>query len=244
MMVYLTGAGPGDMELLTIKALRVVREADVIIYDRLANPDILEEAKDGCEFVYVGKADRHHSLPQDEINEVIYQNALKYENVVRLKGGDPLVFGRGGEEGIYLYERDIKFEFIPGITSAIAVPQYAGIPVTHRGITVSFRVVTGHESNNKEHSQITWENFKSDDTIIFLMGLHRLKHISKKLMEIGKPADYPVAVISRGTTKDEKTVVGTLDTIWELAKDLPTPALIVVGKVVELREQLSWFEQD
>jgi len=242
-MVYLTGAGPGDFDLLTIKALRVVRKADVIIYDRLANPDILEEAKDGCEFVYVGKADKHHSLPQDEINEVIYQNALKYENVVRLKGGDPLVFGRGGEEGIYLYERDIKFEFIPGITSAIAVPQYAGIPVTHRGITVSFRVVTGHESHNKEHSQITWENFKSDDTIIFLMGLHRLQHISQKLMEIGKPADYPVAVISRGTTKDEKTVVGTLSTIWEMAKDLPTPALIVVGKVVELREQLSWFEQ-
>jgi uroporphyrin-III C-methyltransferase len=242
--VYLTGAGPGDIELLTVKALRVVKEADVIIYDRLANPEILKEAKDGCEFIYVGKEDSNHSLPQDEINEAIYQNALKYENVVRLKGGDPLVFGRGGEEGIYLYERDIKFEFIPGITSAIAVPQYAGIPVTHRGITVSFRVVTGHESNNKEHSQITWENFISDDTIIFLMGLHRLKHISKKLMEIGKPADYPVAVISRGTTKDEKTVVGTLDTIWELAKDLPTPALIVVGKVVELREQLSWFEQE
>jgi len=242
-MVYLTGAGPGDMELLTIKALRVVREADVIIYDRLANPDILQEAKDGCEFVYVGKEDKKHSLPQDQINEVIYQNALKHENVVRLKGGDPLVFGRGGEEGIYLYERDIKFEFIPGITSAIAVPEYAGIPVTHRGITVSFRVVTGHESHNKEHSQITWENFKSDDTIIFLMGLHRLKHISKKLMDIGKPKDYPVAVISRGTTKDEKTVIGTLDTIWELAKDLPTPALIVVGRVVELREQLNWFER-
>ena len=242
-MVYLTGAGPGDMDLLTIKALRVVREADVIIYDRLANPDILKEAKDGCEFVYVGKADSHHSMPQEQINEVIYQNALKYENVVRLKGGDPLVFGRGGEEGIYLYERDIKFEFIPGITSAIAVPEYAGIPVTHRGFTVSFRVVTGHESKNKEHSQITWENFKSDDTIVFLMGLHRLKHITKKLMEIGKSSDYPVAVISRGTTKDEKTVVGTLENIWELAKDLPTPALIVVGKVVELREQLSWFEE-
>ena len=242
-MVYLTGAGPGDMELLTIKALRVVREADVIIYDRLANPDILKEAKDGCEFVYVGKKDSHHSMPQEQINETIYQNALKYKNVVRLKGGDPLVFGRGGEEGIYLRERGIKFEFIPGITSAIAVPEYAGIPVTHRGITVSFRVVTGHESKNKEHSQITWENFKSDDTIVFLMGLHRLNYISKKLMEIGKSKDYPVAVISKGTTKDEKTVVGTLDTIWELAKDLPTPALIVVGKVVELREELSWFEQ-
>jgi len=242
-MVYLTGAGPGDFDLLTIKALRVVREADVIIYDRLANPDILKEAKDGCEFVYVGKEDKKHSLPQEQINEVIYQNSLKYENVVRLKGGDPLVFGRGGEEGIYLRERDVKFEFIPGITSAIAVPEYAGIPVTHRGITVSFRVVTGHESHNKEHSQITWENFKSDDTIIFLMGLHRLRHITQKLMEIGKPSDYPVAVISRGTTKDEKSVVGTLENIWELAKDLPTPALIVVGKVVKLREQLSWFEQ-
>jgi len=242
--VYLTGAGPGDIELLTVKALRLVKEADVIIYDRLANPDILKEAKDGCEFVYVGKEDCHHTLPQEEINEVIYQNALKHPCVVRLKGGDPFVFGRGGEEGIYLKERGIKFEFIPGITSAIAVPEYAGIPVTHRGITVSFRVVTGHESKNKDHSQIPWDNYKSDDTIIFLMGLHRLKKIANKLIEIGKPKDYPVAVISRGTTKDEKTVVGTLETIWQQAKDLPTPALIVVGEVVRLREQLSWFEED
>ena len=241
--VYLTGAGPGDIDLLTVKALRAVEQADVIIYDRLANPDILLQTKEGCEFIYVGKEDSHHTLPQEEINEVIYQSALKYKNVVRLKGGDPLVFGRGGEEGIYLRERGIEFEFIPGITSAIAVPEYAGIPVTHRGITVSFRVVTGHESKNKDHSQIPWENYKSDDTIIFLMGLHRLKFICKKLIEIGKPADYPVAVISRGTTPDEKTVVGTLETIYEKAKDLPTPALIVVGEVVRLREQLSWFEQ-
>ncbi|HIP02398.1 MAG TPA: uroporphyrinogen-III C-methyltransferase [Campylobacterales bacterium] len=241
--VYLTGAGPGEIELLTVKALRLVKEADVIIYDRLANPDILKEAKDGCEFVYVGKEDSHHTLPQEEINEVIYQNALKYKCVVRLKGGDPFVFGRGGEEAIYLKERGIKFEFIPGITSAIAVPEYAGIPVTHRGITVSFRVVTGHESSNKDHSQIPWENYKTDDTIIFLMGLHRLKKIASKLIEIGKPKDYPIAVISRGTTKDEKTVVGTLENIYELAKDLPTPALIVVGEVVNLREQLNWFEK-
>ncbi len=241
--VYLTGAGPGDIELMTVKALRLVKEADVIIYDRLANPDILKEAKDGCEFVYVGKEDSHHTLPQEEINEVIYQNALKYDHVVRLKGGDPFVFGRGGEEGIYLYDRGIKFEFIPGITSAIAVPEYAGIPVTHRGVTVSFRVVTGHESKDKSHSQIPWENYKTDDTIVFLMGLHRLRHITKKLIEIGKSKDYPIAVISRGTTKDEKTVVGTLDTIVELAKDLPTPALIIVGEVVKLREQLNWFEE-
>jgi uroporphyrin-III C-methyltransferase len=241
--VYLTGAGPGAIDLMTVKALRMVREADVIIYDRLANPDILNEARDGCEFVYVGKKDSHHTLPQEEINEVIYQNALKHETVVRLKGGDPFVFGRGGEEGIYLRERGISFEFIPGITSAIAVPEYAGIPVTHRGITVSFRVVTGHEASNKSQSQIPWENYKTDDTIVFLMGLHRLEIICRKLMEVGKPADYPVAVISRGTTRDEKTVVGTLETIYEMAKELPTPALIVVGEVVKLREQLSWFEK-
>jgi uroporphyrin-III C-methyltransferase len=241
-LVYLTGAGPGDIELLTVKALRVVREADVIIYDRLANPDILAEAKDGCEFVYVGKEDSHHTLPQEEINEVIYQNALKHDIVVRLKGGDPLVFGRGGEEGIYLRERDIKFEFIPGITSAIAVPEYAGIPVTHRGVTVSFRVVTGHESRKTE-SQIPWENYKTDDTIVFLMGLHRLKQITDKLIEIGKPKEHPVAVISRGTRPDEKTIIGTLEDIYEKAKDLPTPALIVVGEVVKLHTQLSWFEK-
>jgi uroporphyrin-III C-methyltransferase len=240
--VYLTGAGPGDIELLTVKALRVIRQADVIIYDRLANPDILEEAKDGCEFVYVGKEDGRHIMPQDDINEVIYQNALKHANVVRLKGGDPFVFGRGGEEALYLLERDIKFEIIPGITSAISAPAYAGIPVTHRGVAVSFRVVTGHESPNKKVSQIPWENFKTDDTIVFLMGLHNLPKISKKLIEIGKARDYPVAVISKGTTKDQSVVVGTLENIVEKTKDVPTPALIVVGKVVELREQLKWFE--
>ena len=241
--VYLTGAGPGDIELLTMKAHRVITEADVIIYDRLANPQLLEMAKDGCEFVYVGKEDGRHTLPQEEINEVIYQNALKHNVVVRLKGGDPFVFGRGGEEGAYLQERDVKFEVIPGITSAISVPAYAGIPVTHRGVAVSFRVVTGHESPNKEASQIPWENFKTDDTIIFLMGLHNLKKISSKLIEIGKPKEYPCAVISRGTTKDQSVVVGTLEDIVQKAKGVPTPALIIVGKVVELREQLEWFNK-
>ena len=242
--VYLTGAGPGDTELLTMKAHRVITQADVIIYDRLANPQILEMTKDGCEFVYVGKEDGRHTLPQDEINKVIYQNALKHDVVVRLKGGDPFVFGRGGEEGAYLHERDIQFEIIPGITSAVSVPAYAGIPVTHRGVAVSFRVVTGHESPNKEVSQIPWENFKTDDTIVFLMGLHNLRKIASKLIEIGKPTDYPCAVISRGTTKDQSVVVGTLENIVEKAKGVPTPALIIVGHVVELREQLQWFEQE
>ncbi|MCF6340819.1 MAG: uroporphyrinogen-III C-methyltransferase [Sulfurimonas sp.] len=242
--VYLTGAGPGDIELLTLKALKVIKEADVIIYDRLANPDILKEAKNGCKFVYVGKEDGKHIVPQDDINEIIYQNALKYENVVRLKGGDPFVFGRGGEEAIYLLDRDIKFDVIPGITSAISAPAYAGIPVTHRGVAVSFRVVTGHESPHKKESQIPWETFKTDDTIVFLMGLHNLPKISKKLMEMGKASNYPVAVISKGTTKDQKVIVGTLSDIVKKAKDVPTPALIVVGKVVLLRDQLKWFEEN
>lgn len=240
--VYLTGAGPGDVELLTLKAARVIKEADVIIYDRLANPEILQMAKDGCKFIYVGKEDGKHILPQEQINEVIYKSALEHDVVVRLKGGDPFVFGRGGEEGAYLHERGVEFEVIPGITSSIAVPAYAGIPVTHRGVSVSFRVVTGHEAPNKEASQIPWENFKTDDTIVFLMGLHNLEKIAKKLIEIGKPKDFPVAVISKGTTPEQKTVVGTLENIAQKAQDLPTPALIVVGKVVHLRDSLNWFE--
>ncbi len=243
--VYLTGAGPGDIELLTVKALRAVRDADVIIYDRLANPDILGEAKDGCEFVYVGKEDGRHTLPQDEINEVIYQNALKYNNVVRLKGGDPLVFGRGGEEAKYLRERGIAFEFIPGITSAIAVPAHAGIPVTHRGVAVSFRVVTGHEAPNKEVSQVDWESMKADETVVFLMGLHNLRKIAENLIAVGRDPSTPCAVISRGSTPDQRTVVGTLENIYGKVKEakLPTPALIVVGKVVGLKDDLAWFTE-
>ncbi|WP_072679973.1 uroporphyrinogen-III C-methyltransferase [Arcobacter sp. LA11] len=240
--VYLTGAGPGDIELMTLKAARVVKEADVLIYDRLANPEILDMAQEDCEMIYVGKQDGKHSVPQDEINEIIYQAALKYENVVRLKGGDPFVFGRGGEEAIYLYDRNIKFEIIPGITSSVSVPAYAGIPVTHRGITTSFRVVTGHESPNKKISQIEWQTFLNDETIVFLMGFHNIKLITNKLMELGKARDYPCAVISKGSTPEQQVVVSTLENIVEDSKELPTPAIIVVGEVVKLREQIKWFK--
>lgn len=239
--VYLTGAGPGDFELMTIKALRVIKEADIIIYDRLANPEILREAKEGVELVYVGKQDGRHSVPQDEINEILYQAALKHESVCRLKGGDNFVFGRGGEEAIYLFDRGIKFEVIPGITSSIAVPAYAGIPVTHRGVTTSFRVVTGHETPNKEVSQVDWSSFTTNETVVFLMGFHNLSKICRKLKGIGKPKDYPCAVISKGTTKDQKVVVGTLENIVEKSKGMETPALIIVGEVVNLREKLQWL---
>jgi len=240
--VFLTGAGPGDFELMTIKALRLIKEADVIIYDRLANPEILKEAPKTCKFIDVGKTDGQHPVKQPEINEIIYQSSLKYENVVRLKGGDPFVFGRGGEEALYLKERDVKFDIVPGITSAISVPAYAGIPVTQRGVVSSFRVITGHEAPGKAVSQIDWSSFNTDETLVFLMGLHNLGKISSKLIEAGKNKDYPVAVISQGTTANQKVVIGTLETIKDKAKDLETPALIVVGKVVDLRDQLKWFD--
>lgn len=239
--VYLTGAGPGDIELLTLKAARVVEIADVIIYDRLANPEILKMAKASCEFKYVGKEDGHHPIPQDEINEIIYQVALKYENVVRLKGGDPFVFGRGGEEAQYLSKRGIKFEIIPGITSSVSVPAYAGIPVTHRGVTTSFRVVTGHETKDKKISQLEWKSFLNDETIVFLMGFHNIKKIVRKLLKLGKREDYPCAVISKGTTKEQKVVVGQLNNIVEKSQDMQTPAIIVIGEVISLRDELKWF---
>jgi uroporphyrin-III C-methyltransferase len=196
--------------------------------------------KDSVKFVYVGKEKSKHILPQEEINEVIYQEALKNEVVVRLKGGDPFVFGRGGEEGLFLKSKNIDFEVIPGITSAISVPAYAGIPVTHRGICVSFRVVTGHEAK-KDSSEIPWETFKTDDTIVFLMGLYNLKNITTKLISIGKAPNTPIAVISKGTTPEQKVVIGDLEDIVQKSKKLPTPALIVIGEVVKFSEKLNWF---
>ena len=236
--VYLTGAGPGDIELLTLKALRVVREADVIIYDRLVNKDILKEAKSTCECIYVGKENKHHILPQEEINNLLYEKSLIFKNIVRLKGGDSVVFGRGGEEALFLVSKGIDFEFIPGVTSAISVPEMANIPITHRGKSVSFRVVTAYEAPEKGYAQINWETFKQDETIIFLMGLHQLQNICTQLLKIGKSKVCPVAVISRGTLDDERVVVGTLEDIYSKAKDLPTPALIVVGEVVSIRALL------
>lgn len=239
--VYLTGAGPGDIELMTIKALKVVQNADVIIYDRLANSEILKEAKKDAQLIFVGKEKGNHRVPQDEINEIIYQSALKYENVVRLKGGDPFVFGRGGEEALYLKQRDIKFEIIPGVTSAISVPAYAGIPITHRGVTPSFRVVTGHRKSSDNIAKINWDSFIEDETIVFLMGLHNIELIVGKLLEVGKKEDYPCAIISNGTTKNQKVITGTLSNIVSKSKEAQSPAIIIVGEVVNLRNELKWF---
>lgn len=240
--VYLTGAGPGDVELLTIKALKLVQKADVIIYDRLANDEILKEAKSDAILIFVGKQRGYHKVSQDEINEIIYQNSLKYETVVRLKGGDPFVFGRGAEEALYLKKRGITFEIIPGVTSAISVPAYAGIPVTNRGITPSFKVVTGHRKSNDNIANINWNSFIEDETIVFLMGLHNIELIVSKLLEIGKNENTPCAIISNGTTKKQKVIVGMLKDIVLKSNQAQSPSIIIIGEVVRLREQLRWFD--
>jgi len=242
--VFLTGAGPGDPELLTIKARRLIREADVILYDRLVNETILGEARKDVVLVYVGKEDGRHIIPQEEINALLYEYALKYDIVVRLKGGDPLVFGRGGEEALYLEERGVGFEFIPGISSAIAVPTYAGIPVTQRGVNTSFRVLTGHQAAcpkcGKDH-EFDPGVLRENETLVVLMGLHGIEQIASALIKNGVKPSTPCAVIENGTMPSQKCIIGTLETIAKESEEMGSPAIIVIGETVGLRERLKWF---
>jgi uroporphyrin-III C-methyltransferase len=241
--VYIVGAGPGDPDLLTIKAVKAIKKADVILYDRLINPEILSYAKKNCEMIYVGKADGKHTMEQDKINALLYFYSKKYPNVVRLKGGDPFVFGRGGEEAIYLAERDVPFEIIPGITSSISAPAYSGIPVTHRGVAASFAVITGHEAPNKKKS-VDWESLKGIDTLIFLMGVTNRQEIAKKLIEIGRNPEEPVAFIEKGTTEEHKVIESTLKEVAKNPPEVTPPAVFVIGEVVKLRNKIKWFEKD
>ncbi|MFP5528333.1 uroporphyrinogen-III C-methyltransferase [Peptococcus simiae] len=245
-IVYLVGAGPGDVGLLTLKGLKAIQEADVIVYDRLANPRLLSFAKPGCEMIYCGKTPDHHTLKQEEINALLVDLAGKHQVVTRLKGGDPFVFGRGGEEGEALYRAGYPFEVVPGITSAIAVPAYAGIPVTHRHLTSTFTVITGHEDPTKDDSQINWQRLGEDPgTLIFLMGVGRLQGIVQQLMRYGKVPETPVALIRWGTRPEQATVTGTLDTIVDIVEKagFTSPAIIIIGEVVKMRDTLAWFEQ-
>ena len=239
-MVYLIGAGPGDSDLLTIKARKVLKNAEVVIYDRLADDSILNFCADAKK-IYVGKESGRHTLKQSEINQLLVEEARKNKIVVRLKGGDPFVFGRGGEEALYLRENGLEFEIVPGVTSAIAVPAYAGIPVTHRGIATSFAVVTGHEDPNKPESSIKWEKISTAvDTLIFLMGVANLPQIVAKLIENGRNPETSAALIRWGTKNSQETIVTTLAEAPH--KKISPPAIFVVGEVVNLREQLKWFE--
>lgn len=244
-VVYLVGAGPGDPKLITVRGLEAIERADVVVYDRLASPRLLQHMKPGADKIFVGKLPDKHMLKQDEINQLLVDLALQGKTVTRLKGGDPSVFGRVGEEAELLAENGIRFEIVPGITSAIAVPAYAGIPVTHRDFTSSFSIVTGHEYKNKTYSNVNWANLaEASGTLIFLMGVANLEHICDQLLGCGKSPDTPVALIRWGTWMEQETLTGTLADIVEKvrAAGFQSPAVTIVGEVVRLREKLAWFE--
>lgn len=245
-IVYLVGAGPGDPKLITVRGLECIRLCDVVVYDRLASPRLLKHLKPGAEKVYVGKLPDRHTMKQEEINQLLVDLALQGKVVTRLKGGDPTIFGRVGEEAGLLREHDIPFEIVPGITSAIAVPAYAGIPVTHRDLASSMSIITGHESPDKLDRSIQWDKVTlATGTLVFLMGVAKIGYISEQLIRHGKPASTPVALVRWGTRVEQQTLVGTLETIEEQVREanFQPPAVIVVGEVVRQREQLMWYER-
>ncbi|MFN3477250.1 MAG: uroporphyrinogen-III C-methyltransferase [Candidatus Methylomirabilales bacterium] len=242
--VYLVGAGPGDPGLMTVKGLKCLKEADVVVYDHLVDERLLSSAKAGAKLHYVGKQAGEKTLPQEEINRLLIEQAKAGNVVVRLKGGDPFIFGRGGEEAEALAKAGIPFEVVPGVTSAIAVPAYAGIPLTHRGYASSVAFLTGHEDPTKGKARIAWEKIAAGiDTLVFLMGAKTLPEIVKGLLAHGKDPKTPVAVIRWGTRAEQETIEGTLEGIAEKAKGLTPPAIAVIGEVVKLRGELRWFEQ-
>ncbi|MFZ5915707.1 MAG: uroporphyrinogen-III C-methyltransferase [Chloroflexota bacterium] len=243
--VSLIGAGPGDPGLLTLRGAEALASANVVVYDYLANPALLTHAPADAERIYVGKKAGCHALSQEEINGLLVERGLAGQRVARLKGGDPFVFGRGGEEALALVKAGVPFEIVLGVTSAVAAPAYAGIPVTHRGLASSFAVVTGHEDPAKEESALDWPRLATGvDTLVFLMGVGNLPQIVEQLVAHGRPADTPVALVRWGTMPDQQVVSGTLADIADRVQTagLKPPAVTVVGRVAALREQLRWFE--
>ena len=238
MVVYLIGAGPGDADLITLKAVKALNKADVVLYDYLANEEILAHAPAEAERIYVGKKAGEHYKTQDEINELIIEQAQSHENVVRLKGGDPFVFGRGGEEILALMEHDIKFEVIPGVTSAIGAPTSLGLPVTHRAVATSVTIVTGHEDPTKAESQVHWDY--TADTLIILMGIGNIRENTAEIMKY-RSADTPVCVVESGTLPDENVVFGTLGDISD--KKINTPAILIIGDVVNLYKDIYDYQR-
>jgi uroporphyrinogen III methyltransferase/synthase len=242
--VYLVGAGPGDPGLLTLKGKAALEHADAVIYDFLANEDLLRYTRPGCKKIYVGKRSGEKTLTQEAINQLLVSKARQGKVVVRLKGGDPFIFGRGGEEGQTLARAGIPFEVVPGITSGYAAPAYAGIPLTHRDISSSLTFLTGHEDPSKSPASIDWAKVSTgSDTLVLFMGVGNLPHITATLIREGRSGDTPVAVIRWGTCTEQQTVTGTLADIAARSKGIESPAVIVVGEVVGLRNELNWFEK-
>ena len=242
--VYIIGAGPGDVGLITLKAVEALKLADVVVYDNLVNEELLNYAPAHARFIYAGKKGGDHTLSQDKINELLAKEAQDGNTVARLKGGDPFIFGRGGEEAEVLVGQGVPFEVIPGVTSAIAVPAYAGIPLTHRGLTSTVAFITGHEDPTKDKSDINWQALCGIGTLVFLMGVKNLGQITEALILHGKIPETPVALIRRGTTPQQEVIVGTLVNIVDLAQanKFKPPAILVVGQVVDLRNTLRWFD--
>lgn len=243
-MVYMVGAGPGDPGLITVKGLECLRRAQVVVYDRLINASLLKEAPPDAEFVFAGKAPGKKALSQEEINLLLVARGKEGKVVCRLKGGDPFVFGRGGEEAEALAAAGVPFEVVPGVTSAIAVPAYAGIPVTHRGLSSSFAVVTGHEEASKAESTTPWEALAEMESLVFLMGMENLEQITQQLLRHGSSPQKPVALIRWGSFPQQETLVGRLGDIAAKAREagFESPAVIVMGEVVALRQKLRWFD--
>lgn len=237
MVVTLIGAGPGDPDLITLKAVKALKKADVIIYDRLANEQILEHAPEDVKLIYVGKKAGEHYKKQAEINQIIVDNAKKYDNVIRLKGGDPFVFGRGGEEILELINNNIDFNVIPGVTSAIGAPTSLNLPVTHRAVATSFTVVTGHEDPTKKDKQVHWDY--TADTLIILMGIGNIKSNTDEIMKYRDP-ETPACVIESGTLPEENIIFGTLNDIAE--KEIHTPAILVIGNVINVYKKIYEFK--
>ncbi len=241
--VYLIGAGPGDPDLITVRGLRILQKADVVVYDRLANSALLSETRVDARQIYVGKTAGHPSVSQARINRILIREAREGKQVVRLKGGDPFVFGRGGEELEVLAAGGIPYEVVPGISSSVAAAAFAGIPLTHRDYSSSFTVITGHTIHEGGFS-VKWDYLAHCETLVILMGLRKLPAIAQKLIENGRPGTTPAAVIEKATYGSQRKVVGTLLDIAEKAERLSTPATIVIGEVVRLSEMLDWFRPE
>ncbi len=243
--VYLIGAGPGDPGLISVKGMAVLKKADVVIYDNLVNERFLREVKGNAEIIYVGKKAGKHTLPQESINKLLVKKAGRKKIIARLKGGDPFVFGRGAEEAAYLTRKGINFEIVPGITAAVGVSAYAGIPLSHRAFNSTIGIIVGHEDFSKKESRVDWRKIASAyETLVFYMGVKNIAKIATNLIKCGKSPQTPVAAIMRGTYPSQKTLIGNLQNIAGLAKknNIKPPAVIIVGDTVKLRKKLNWYE--
>lgn len=243
---WLVGAGPGRADLITVRGLRALQAADVVIYDRLIGVELLDEARPDAELIYAGKRPDHHILRQEEINRLLVERVRAGQQVVRLKGGDPFVFGRGGEEALALRAADLPYEIVPGVSSALAVPAYAGVPVTQRNVATSFAVITGHEAPGKAESQTDWDALARIPTLVVLMGVGQIASIAQALIAAGRDRQTPAIAISQGTTNQQRSVRSTLAELPAAIESaqIDSPAVIVIGEVAALHDRLDWFLPD